>query len=165
MQAQAFLERHTPRLIEIANASTTPIPGGTDVGGFLAKVHADFETVADKPGRRPSLPGEDAFWWCVTILEELAELPAGAAARDPYVAMMRDQLRGMGRRLGAGSRCPTSSRSTGSTTTGTRAAATAEPRGGAGATGTPTRGRPPSRRRRKTAGAPPRNPARPGSPR
>ena len=105
MQAQAFLERHTPRLIEIANAAA-PIPGGIDVSEFLARVHADFDAVADKPGRRPSLPGEDAFWWCVTILEELAELRPAAAAKDPYVAMMRDQLRGVGHRLAAGEPLP-----------------------------------------------------------
>ena len=105
MQAQAFLERHRPRLLEIANAST-PIPGSPDVGEFLARVHADFATVADKPGRRPSLTGEDVFWWCVTILEELAELPVGGAAKDPYVAMMCDQLKSLGGRLAAGEPLP-----------------------------------------------------------
>ena len=106
MQAQAFLERHTPRLLEIANASATPIPGGTATAEFLASVHADFETVTDKPGKRPSLPGEDVFWWCVTILEELAELRPGVAAKDPYVAMMRDQLKSLGGRLSAGEPLP-----------------------------------------------------------
>ena len=106
MQAQDFLERHRPRLLEIANASTTPIPGSTDTAEFLAKVHADFETVDDKPGKRPSLPGEDVFWWCVTILEELAELRTGVAAKDPYVALMRDQLKSLGGRLAAGEPLP-----------------------------------------------------------
>ena len=106
MQAQDFLERHRPRLLEIANASTTPIPCSTDTAEFLARVHADFETVDDKPGKRPSLPGEDVFWWCVTILEELAELRPGVAAKDPYVAMMRDQLKSLGGRLAAGEPLP-----------------------------------------------------------
>ena len=99
MQAQAFLERHKPRLLEIVNRDDPFVPNRKDVTDFLARVHADFETVADKPGRREPLPGEDVFWWCITILEELDELPPKAASRDPYVAMMRDQLRGMAGRL------------------------------------------------------------------
>ena len=106
MQAQAFLERHTPRLIEITNGAAPAMPDRADAAEFLDKVHADFETVDDKPGRRPSLPGEDVFWWCVTILEELAEVRPAAAAKDPYVVMMRDQLRSMGGRLAAGEPLP-----------------------------------------------------------
>ena len=106
MQAQAFLARHRPRLLEFARGDDPETPDRTGLGAFLARVHADFETVADKPGRRPSLPGEDVFWWCVTILEELDELPPGAAAKDPYVAMMRDQLRSMARRLADGEPLP-----------------------------------------------------------
>ena len=84
MQAQAFLERHTPRLLEIAGGDAPAIPPRADLGAFLDRLHADFETVDDKPGTRPSLPGEDVFWWCVTILEEFAEIPALSAAKDPY---------------------------------------------------------------------------------
>ena len=99
MQAQAFLERHSRRLVEIASGASTTLLGDNAVARFLDRVHADFETVEDKPGRRTSLPGEDVFWWCVTILEELAETRGPGSARDPYVAMMLDQLRGMGTRL------------------------------------------------------------------
>ena len=101
MQAQAFLERHTPTLLEIATTAGPSIAGRADLAGFLARVHADFETVADKPGRRPSLPGEDVFWWCVTLLEEFDELPSGAAAKDPYIAMLVDQLKSLASRLDA----------------------------------------------------------------
>ena len=106
MQAQAFLDRHTPRLLEIANGAEPPIPGNPDLAPFLDRVHADFETVADKPGTRESLPGEDVFWCAVTILEEFAEVPALAAAKDPYVAMMRDQLKALAGRLAAGEPLP-----------------------------------------------------------
>ena len=99
MQAQAFLERHTPRLLEIANGAGPHLLGATDTRRFLNDVHADFETVVDKPGKRSSLPGEDVFWWSVTILEELADLTRSGTQKDPYVAMMLDQLRGMGSRL------------------------------------------------------------------
>ena len=99
MQTQAFLERHKPRLLEIVNRDDSAIPDRKDVADFLARVYADFDTVADKPGRRQSLPGEDVFWWCVTILEELDELPPGAAPKDPYVAMIRDQLSNLAGRL------------------------------------------------------------------
>ena len=68
MQAQAFLERHTPRLVEIANAASPELQGNADASQFLIQIHADFETAVDKPGKRPSLPGEDVFWWCITIL-------------------------------------------------------------------------------------------------
>ena len=98
MQAQDFLERHRPRLLDFAGGDPA-IPDRTGLGEFLARVYADFDTVADKPGPRPALPGEDVFWWCVTILEEFDELPPGATTNDPYVAMMRDQLRSLAGRL------------------------------------------------------------------
>lgn len=99
MQANAFLEQHSARLVEIANGASKALLGDNAVSRFLERLHADFETVEDKPGRRPSLPGEDVFWWCITILEELAEMRGSNSARDPYVVMMLDQLRGMGTRL------------------------------------------------------------------
>ena len=99
MQAQTFLERHTPRLTEIATTASPELQGNADTGQLLTQIHADFETVVDKPGKRPSLPGEDVFWWCVTILEELSELRPSATTSEPYVVMMFDQLRSMGTRL------------------------------------------------------------------
>ena len=99
MRAQAFLDRYTARLIAIANAASPELRGSADIGQLLNRVHADFEAVVDKPGTRPSLPGEDVFWWCITILEELAEITHPGATTDPYVAMMIDQLRSMGPRL------------------------------------------------------------------
>ena len=98
MQAQAFLERHNQRLIEIANGASTTLLGDDAVTRFLDRVHTDFETVEDKLGRRASLPGEDVFWWCITILEELADTRGPGSTRDPYITMMLDQLRGMGSR-------------------------------------------------------------------
>ena len=99
MQAQTFLERHTPRLTEIANAASPELQGNADTREFLTQIHADFETVVDKPGKRPSLPGEDVFWWCITILEELSELPPRQPTSNPYTVMMLDQLRTMATRL------------------------------------------------------------------
>ena len=90
MQANTFLHPHSPRLIEIANGASADLLGAKAVSRFLERVHADFEAVIDKPGRRPSLPGEDLFWWCITILEELAETRGPGPARDPYVVMMLD---------------------------------------------------------------------------
>ena len=99
MQAQAFLRRYTARLIAIANAASPELQGSADIGQLLNRVHADFEAVVDKPGKRPSLPGEDVFWWCVTILEELAEITRRGTTTEPYISMMIDQLRSMGSRL------------------------------------------------------------------
>lgn len=99
MQAKAFLDQHSPRLVGIANGASAALLGDNAVSRFLEHLHADFETVEDKTGRRPSLPGVDVFWWCITILEELAHMRGSCAARDPYVVMMLDQLRGMGTRL------------------------------------------------------------------
>ena len=99
MQAQTFLERHTPRLTETANAASPELQGNADTREFLTQIHTDFETVVDKPGKRPSLPGEDVFWWCVTILEELSELPPRQPTSNPYTVMMLDQLRSMATRL------------------------------------------------------------------
>ena len=92
MQAQAFLERHTPRLVEIANAASSELQGNADIRQLLTLVHVDFETVVDKPGKCPSLPGEDVSWWSITILEELTELTPRAATSNPNIVMMLDQL-------------------------------------------------------------------------
>ena len=106
MQAQAFLDRHSPRLIEIANAADPELTRNSEISEFVDRIHADFETVTDKPGKRPSLPGEDVFWWCITILEELGELPRSGPTGDPYVLMMLDQLRAMGPRLASAEPLP-----------------------------------------------------------
>ena len=99
MQANTFLHRHSPRLIEIANGTSADLLGAKAVSRFLERVHADFEAVTDKPGPPPSLPGEDVFWWCITILEELTKTRGPGPALDPCVVMMLDQLRSMGVRL------------------------------------------------------------------
>ena len=102
MQAQAFLERHTPRLVEIANAASPELQGNAYTRQLLTQIHADFETVVEKPGKRPSLPGEDVFWWSITILEELTELTPGAPTSNPYAVMMLDQLRSIALRASRG---------------------------------------------------------------
>ena len=116
MQAKAFLEQHSARLLEIANGASKALLGDTAVTRFLERVHADFETVEDKPGRRDSLPGEDVFWWCITILEELADLRGPALRARP---LRRHDARPAPRPWAPGSRTPSrcrrSSRSTGST--------------------------------------------------
>lgn len=106
MQAQAFLERHSPRMIRIAKDTSPELLGNRRVARFLDRLHRDFETVADKPGKRDPLPGEDVFWWCVTILEELTEIRGLGSRKDPYVLMMLDQLRSMGPRLEKGEPLP-----------------------------------------------------------
>ena len=99
MEAQAFLERHAPRMIRIAKDASPELLGNRRIVRFLDRLHRNFETVEDKPGKRDPLPGEDVFWWCVTILEELTEIHNAASIKDPYVVMMLDQLRSMGPRL------------------------------------------------------------------
>ena len=57
--ANTFLSQHNRQLIEIAKDASSAILGHASIGRFLKRVHADFEAVVHKPGRRPSLPGED----------------------------------------------------------------------------------------------------------
>ena len=99
MQANTFLDRHRRQLLDFAKDASPDLIGHAPIGCFLKRVYADFETVVDKPAGRPPLPGEDVFWWCTTILEELNEMGTPGEARDPYVTMMLDQLRSMGSRL------------------------------------------------------------------
>lgn len=106
LQAQAFLERHSPRMIRIAKDTSPELLGNRRIARFLDRLHRDFETVEDKPGKRDPLPGEDVFWWCVTILEELTEIRGLSSRKDPYVLMMLDQLRSMGPRLENGEPLP-----------------------------------------------------------
>ena len=99
MKARLFLARHRPRLIEIAKGASPALQGDADLTKLLEEIYRDFDSVPDKPGRRESLPGEDVFWWCVTILEELEEVARPGPKTDPYLRMMIEQLKDMGGRL------------------------------------------------------------------
>ena len=99
MEARYFLARHRPRLIEIAKGASPALQGNADLTKMLEEIYRDFDSVPDKPGKRESLPGEDVFWWCVTILEELEEVVRPGPKTDPYLLMMIEQLREMGGRL------------------------------------------------------------------
>ena len=99
MQARAFLEQHRPRMIELARGASPALLRNAEVEAFLNRIHKSFETVEDRPSSRPALPGEDVFWWCVTILEDLSDLPPSDTALDPYVELMLSQLRDMAPRL------------------------------------------------------------------
>ncbi len=106
MEAQTFLKRHSPRMIRITKDTSPQLLGNRRIARFLDRLHRDFETVEDKPGKRDPLPGEDVFWWCVTILEELTEIVRPGSIKEPYVLMMLDQLRSMGPRLENGEPLP-----------------------------------------------------------
>ncbi|MDE0223668.1 MAG: hypothetical protein OXP28_00865 [Gammaproteobacteria bacterium] len=99
VEARVFLARHRPRLIELAKGASPELQGDADLTGWLEQVYRDFDSVSDKPGKRESLPGEDVFWWCVTILEELEEVVNPGKETDPYLLMMIEQLKDMGGRL------------------------------------------------------------------
>lgn len=99
MEAQLFLARHRPRLIEIAKGASPALQGDQNLTKLLEEIYRDFDSVPDKPGKRDSLPGEDVFWWCVTILEELEEVARPGPETDPYLMMMIEQLKDMGGRL------------------------------------------------------------------
>ena len=99
MEARFFLARHRPRLIEIAKGASPALQGDADLTKFIEEIYVDFDSVPDKPGKREPLPGEDVFWWCVTILEELEEVVRPGPKTDPYLEMMIEQLRSMGSRL------------------------------------------------------------------
>ncbi len=99
MEARYFLARHRPRLIEIAKGASPALQGNADLTQLLEEIYRDFDSVPDKPGKRESLPGEDVFWWCVTILEELEEVVRPGPKTDPYLLMMIEQLQEMGGRL------------------------------------------------------------------
>ena len=91
LEARVFLDRYSPRTIRIAKGSSPALIGNPRIHKFIERLHRDFETVKDKPGSRPPLPGEDVFWWCVGILEELPYVrrnafhgpAAGRPAPDP----------------------------------------------------------------------------------
>ncbi len=99
MEARSFLARHRPRLIEIAKGASPALQGDRNLTKLLEEIYRDFDSVPDKPGKRDSLPGEDVFWWCVTILEELEEVERPGPKTDPYLMMMIEQLKEMGGRL------------------------------------------------------------------
>ena len=97
LTAQEFLDRHIPKTLEMAREGGE---GATaeQITALLEPIYGDFDKLADKPGKRETLPGEDVFWWIVTILEELEE-SSGIEPKDAYMDMIRDQLKAMGERL------------------------------------------------------------------
>ena len=102
MNASDFLDKHRPKMLELTREPDVErLIGSKPLKVWLERLHADFIDVEDKPGKRPSLPGEDVFWWCVTILEELVEMKGMGTRRDRYVLMMVDQFRSMHARLAA----------------------------------------------------------------
>ena len=102
---EALLERHKPKLIEtLRNATPATVQGNEETKEFLNIVLEDEEKVATMPPRRPVLPGEDVFWWCVEQLLLVTDIVRPAT--DPYLQMIVEDLKGFADRLENGEELP-----------------------------------------------------------
>lgn len=97
MTAQELMERHKPQLIETLKNASPAVQGNAEIMEFLGRVLDDEEKVDLMPPRRPVLPGEDVFWWCVEQLLLLTDIVRPAS--DPYLLMIIEDLKSFGERL------------------------------------------------------------------
>ena len=74
----------------LRNASPA-LQGSKEAAAFLGRVLDDEESVDAMPPRRPPLPGEGAFWWCIEQLLLLCDL--ARPPDDAYLLVLIDQLR------------------------------------------------------------------------
>ncbi len=85
------MARHQPELLGILRGASPALQGNKAVAAFLSRVLDDEERLDLMPPRRPPLPGEEAFWWCIEQLLLLCDL--ARPPNDPYLLMLVDDLR------------------------------------------------------------------------
>jgi hypothetical protein len=95
-----FLNRHLPRLQQHIATVAPSYRVPPSFIGYVEEVLDDWAEIGLPSRRQDYLPGERVFWYTLYLMEELAELPR-AADRDPYVAIMRENLAEMGEHLAA----------------------------------------------------------------
>jgi hypothetical protein len=86
-------------MLKFMNKASPRLQGSIAVQRFIDRVNADFRKVKDPPAGRDYLPGEEIFFWCLSQLEELAEVPHAMDPPDPSIAMMLDTFPDLARRL------------------------------------------------------------------
>ena len=87
------MARHRPQLVGILRGASPSLQGDREVAAFLSRVLDDEELVDAMPPRRPPLPGEEAFWWCVEQLLLLCDL--ARPPNDTYLLMLLHDLRAL----------------------------------------------------------------------
>ena len=97
LTGEALIERHAPKLVEHLRDASPAVQGNEKIKEFLDGVLSDEEKVELMPPRRPVLPGEDVFWWCVEQLLLLNDVIRPAT--DPYLLMIVEDLKSFAGRL------------------------------------------------------------------
>lgn len=97
MNGEELMERHRPELLGILKGASPALQGNRQVAAFLSRVLDDEEAVDLMPPRRPPLPGEEAFWWCIEQLLLLCD--SARPAQDPYLLMVLSDLQSFAARV------------------------------------------------------------------
>ena len=97
MNGEELMERHKPELLAILRDASPAVQGNRQVAAFLGRVLDDEEAVDLMPPRRPPLPGEEAFWWCIEQLLLLCDI--ARPANDPYLLMVLEDLKSFAERV------------------------------------------------------------------
>lgn len=97
MNGAQLMERHRPELLGILRGASPALQGNRRVAAFLSQVLDDEEAVELMPPRRPPLPGEEAFWWCIEQLLLLGDI--AKPADDPYLLMLVEDLKSFADRV------------------------------------------------------------------
>ena len=97
MNGEELMERHRPELLGILRNASPALQGDRQVAAFLNQVLDDEQAVDLRPPRRPPLPGEEAFWWCIEQLLLLSDL--ARPAQDPYLQMVLADLKSFAERV------------------------------------------------------------------
>ena len=104
MNGRQLMERHKPELLGILRGASPALQGSRQVAAFLNRVLDDEQAVELMPPRRPPLPGEEAFWWCIEQLLLLCDI--ARPADDPYLLMLIADLKSFADRVELGRPLP-----------------------------------------------------------
>ena len=97
MNGEELMERRKPELLAILRDASPAVQGNRQVAAFLGRVLDDEEAVDLMPPRRPPLPGEEAFWWCIEQLLLLCDI--ARPANDPHLLMVLEDLKSFAERV------------------------------------------------------------------
>ena len=98
MDAMELLDKHRDALAErLRDVTAQNVQGNVELSEWLSTVLDDEEKVELMPPRRPVLPGEDVFWWCVEQLLLLGDIVLPAT--DPYLQMIVQDLNAFAERV------------------------------------------------------------------
>ena len=106
MKAHELIELHRDQMIRFLEMASPASQGDKTLLRFTDRVEADLERVPVTPENRAYFRSQDVFFYCLSKLEELADIVRPSKRTDPYVQIMLDDLKDLVMRLKDGRGLP-----------------------------------------------------------